>query len=477
MLNWGDKESAERLAAQLKELLRDRTMTFDQLAAVYSIKNGQSIRQRLKEMSRDRKEMTFPQFVSLMTDYFEPVGANRVRALSGASAAGDKTESSGGLDSSTAGKIDAGTAASTVASAAAAEPARALTPVAAAPPVSKSFATMKYADVSRCVQRILREQQGPLSVKQLEEIFQTTYGTGIEDIVGISTGEYLVRKENLFHHNAARGTVSLQSAMSSSPPSPPTADPDMVKDEAFVVREFEQLIEVMGPVVYISTLCGKFIQRNGTSVTSIISTRPADLFKRHPDVFMVVGAGNVTLKKYETLPEVSRLIDKPSSKALRISKAAEEARLPVPDIITEQHVVDEFRRLILSDGNDTAYISSLCGRFLQRFKKPVTSIITCKPTDFLRRYPDIFVMTGGGNVGLREVLGPCAVSVPPPPPRVPKMFRDDGISGNESSQQTEQPDDPEGVTRRPAIEQHQDDEEYHDGEEDEDEDFHDANEG
>ena len=54
-----------------------------------------------------------------------------------------------------------------------------------------------------------------------------------------------------------------------------------------------------------------------------------------------------------------------------------------------------------------------------------TGIITCKPAEFLRRYPDIFVMTGGGNVGLREVLGPDAVSVPPPPPRVPKGMRED----------------------------------------------------
>jgi len=45
----------------------------------------------------------------------------------------------------------------------------------------------------------------------------------------------------------------------------------------------------------------------------------------------------------------------------------------------------------------------------------------------MRRYPDVFVMTGGGNVGLREVLGPDAVSVPVPPPRMPKL-RDDQVS-------------------------------------------------
>jgi len=145
----------------------------------------------------------------------------------------------------------------------------------------------------------------------------------------------------------------------------------------------------------------------------------------------MVGAGNVTLRKYELSNEVQRLMEKPNSKTNRTAKAwpreeaVEDARLPVPEELTEEHVVEEFRRLILADGTDAVYISSLCGRFLQRFKKPVTSIITCKPADFLRKYPDIFVMTGGGNVGLREVLGPDAVSVPPPPPRIPKVIREE----------------------------------------------------
>lgn len=397
MLNWGDKDSAERLAAQLKELLRDRTMTFDQLASVYSIKHGQSVTQRLKEMSRDRRPMTLGDFIAQMTDYFEAVGRNQVRAAGVANANGGAKKAAGG----------APTASST-----------------AAPAVAKAatITVMKYADVSRGIQNILNEQHEPMRIDALEDAFKTQYSTSISDIVGMTTEEYLRRKENIFDYSSSRGTVFLQSAILTGPP---MAEPGAVKDETFVVKEFESLIEAMGPVVYISTLCGKFIQRNGTSVTSIINTRPLDLFKRHPGVFLIVGAGNVTLKKYESMPEVCRLLDKPSSKAQRISKAAEEAQLPVPDNITEQHVVDEFRRLVLSDAQDSVYISSLCGRFLQRFKKPVTQIINCKPAEFLRRYPDIFVMTGGGNVGLREVLGPDAVSVPPPPPRMPKVSRED----------------------------------------------------
>lgn len=408
MLNWGDKDSAERLAAQLKELLRDRTMTFDQLASVYSIKHGQSVTQRLKEMSRDRRPMTLGDFIAQMTDYFEAVSRNQVRAAGVVSSAGARKPGAGGYS-----------AASTAAAAS--------TAGTKAPPVT----VMKYADVSRGIQNILNEQHEPIRIEVLENVFKEQFGTSIADIVGMTTEEYLRRKENIFDYNTARGTVFLQSSILTGPP---MADPGAVKDEIFVVKEFEQLIEAMGPVVYISTLCGKFIQRNGTSVTSIINTRPLDLFKRHPGVFLIVGAGNVTLKKYEHMPEVCRLLDKPSSKAQRISKAAEEASLPIPENITEQHVVDEFRRLILSDAQDSVYISSLCGRFLQRFKKPVTAIISCKPAEFLRRYPDVFVMTGGGNVGLREVLGPDAVSVPPPPPRMPKVSRDDQTLSPEALQ-------------------------------------------
>merc|ERR1719174_2055031 len=366
-------------------------------------------------MSRDRRPMTLGDFIAQMTDYFEAVSRNQVRAAGVVSSAGARKPGAGGYS-----------AASTAA------------PAPAASGKAPQITVMKYADVSRGIQNILNEQHEPIRIEVLENVFKEQFGTSIADIVGMTTEEYLRRKENIFDYNSSRGTVFLQSSILIGPP---MADPGAVKDENFVVKEFEQLIEAMGPVVYISTLCGKFIQRNGTSVTSIINTRPLDLFKRHPGVFLIVGAGNVTLKKYEHMPEVCRLLDKPSSKAQRISKAAEEAQLPVPENITEQHVVDEFRRLILSDAQDSVYISSLCGRFLQRFKKPVTAIINCKPAEFLRRYPDVFVMTGGGNVGLREVLGPDAVSVPPPPPRMPKANEEDQVWSLEALQQITLTDD------------------------------------
>lgn len=427
MLNWGDKDAAERLAVQLRELLRDRTMTFDQLASCYSIRHGQSVTQRLKEMSRNGRPMSLGDFIAQMSDFFDVAGKSQVRARGGPSAS---PTPGGGQTGGGPPPLAPPPPRASVA------PARGATPAVA--PANEQAedaavpAVMKYADVSRGVQNILKEQHEPITVEELDCLFKQKFGTIVSDIVGMSTGEYLQRKENIFDYSPTRGTVFLQSGILSGPP---MADPTAVKDEAFVVREFEQLVEAMGPVVYISTLCGKFIQRNGISVTSIINTRPLDLFKRHPGVFLIVGQGNVTLKKYEHLPDVQRLVDKPSSKAQRIVKAAEEAQLPVPELITEQHVVEEFRRLVLADGTDSVYISSLCGRFLQRFKKPVTSIISCKPAEFLRRYPEVFVMTGGGNVGLREVLGPDAVSVPPPPPRVPKAMREEQLLGSEAVQQ------------------------------------------
>lgn len=404
MLNWGDKDAAEKLALQLKELLRERTMTFDQVASCYSIKHGESVNQRLKDMSRDRRPMLLSDFLSQMNDSFELIGKNQVKAripqatttqpaLAGnaANAGYQRPQQASPLPSSPS-------------------PTSFLDKAAAA-------STMRYSDVSRNIQSILKESSGCMAVKVLEKLFLDRFATSIGDVVGISTAEYLHRKENIFDYNPSTDTVCLKSGSTAGPAVPAS---NVVKDEAFIVKEFETMIEAMGPVVYISTLCGKFIQRNGVSVTSVTSARPLDLFRRNPGIFLMVGAGNVTLKRFESLPEVQKFMDKPSSKAQRMAKAAEEAQLPVPEVISERHVVEEFRRLILADGLQCVYISSLCGRFLQRFKKPVTGIINCKPAEFLRRYPDIFVMTGGGNVGLREVLGPDAVSVPPPPPRMPK---------------------------------------------------------
>mmetsp|Transcript_9073 Transcript_9073/g.24301 ORF Transcript_9073/g.24301 Transcript_9073/m.24301 type:complete len:765 (-) Transcript_9073:53-2347(-) len=428
MLNWGDKDAAERLAVQLQELLRDRTMTYDQLASIYSIKQGHSVTQRLKEMSRDRRPMALGDFIGQMTDYFGMPGKNQVKCIASAASARPAAAASA---PAAAAPTPAAPGPSPPAAAGVGQPPAGQAAASADDDDAAPMVTMKYADVSRGVQNILKEANERILVDHLDEQFRQKFGTDISDVVGMSTGEYLQRKENIFDYRPGENTVALHSAILSGPP---PADSGATKDETFVVREFESLIETMGPVVYISTLCGKFIQRNGISVTSVISTRPLDLFKRHPGVFLIVGAGNVTLKKYEHMPDVQRLLDKPSSKAQRIAKAAEEAQLPVPQSITERHVVEEFRRLILVDGTDSVYISSLCGRFLQRFKKPVTQIIDCKPAEFLRRYPDVFVMTGGGNVGLREVLGPDAVSVPPPPPRVPKALREEQIMASEHIQ-------------------------------------------
>ncbi|CAE7519560.1 unnamed protein product [Symbiodinium microadriaticum] len=396
MQDCGDRGDAEQLALQLKGLLRDKTMTHNQLASCYSISQGHSLMQKLKEMSRD-DQMTLTAFVHEFPEHFETVGSNQLKARPAQqpeSKAPCQPEPGAEQEREQGERLGA---------AALAEP-------------------MRYSELSRSLRALLSSGPGrPLPLDELDALFIERYKTSVSAVAGMSLAEYLQRKDSLFEYEPVQQTVKLLDRGAT------VAAGEM--DESFVVREFVQLIEALGPVTYISTLCGKFIQRNGISVTSVISSRPLDLFKRHPNSFLVLGAGNVTLKKYESLPEVQRLMETAVPKARRGVKPAEaeESTFEVPDILTEQHVVEEFRRLILADGVDSVYISSLCGRFLQRFKKPVTAIIDGKPAEFLRRYPEIFVMTGGGNVGLREVLGADAVSVLPPPTRT-KPVQDDATA-------------------------------------------------
>merc|ERR550514_914130 len=179
-------------------------------------------------MSRDRRQMHLGDFVAQMTDDFETTGRDQVKVRKG--------EPNGVSDAPPAGTASA-------------EAPKA----APAPDSQKPLAAIKYADVSRGIQNILKERHEPITCEGLEDLFRQKFGTSIADVVGMSIGEYLQRKENIFDYNPNNGTVFLQSSILAGPP---VADPNSVKDEHFVVREFEQLIESMGPVVYISTLCG-----------------------------------------------------------------------------------------------------------------------------------------------------------------------------------------------------------------------------
>jgi len=255
-----------------------------------------------------------------------------------------------------------------------------------------------YADVSRGIQRIFKELREPLTIAALEAVFLQRFGKTIAEIAGISCVEYLQRKSNVFEYDPDEDRVFLHPSILAGPP---IADPNLPKDEHFVVDEFERLIEDLGPVCYISALCGKFIQRNGVSVTSITNVRPLDLFKRHPDKFLILGGGNVSLTRLRDQPEVQALMHG-HPKAKSNPRVQQEVQASVPEVITELDVVEEFRRLILQDGNQKVYISSLCGRFLQRYRKPVTAIISSRPADFLRKHPDVFELLGGGNVRLRD---------------------------------------------------------------------------
>jgi len=168
-----------------------------------------------------------------------------------------------------------------------------------------------------------------------------------------------------------------------------------------LVRIFEENSE--GPIMHSSVLCSLFMQQLGASVTEISGKKPMELFRQHPESFIWLSSGNVALAKYRedkaVQHELKLLDDQP--KCVRVKAAAAEAALPVPEKVTEEDVVNYMLGLLKeNEDRDSIYISALCGRFMQRFRKPVTEIVGCKPTDFLKKYKDIFYLEKGGHVKL-----------------------------------------------------------------------------
>jgi len=168
-----------------------------------------------------------------------------------------------------------------------------------------------------------------------------------------------------------------------------------------LVRIFEESSE--GPIMHSSVLCSLFMQQLGASVTEISGKKPMELFRQHPQAFIWLSSGNVALAKYRedkaVQHELKLLDDQP--KCVRVKAAAAEAALPVPEKVTEEDVVNYMIGLLQeNEDRDSIYISALCGRFMQRFRKPVTEIVGCKPTDFLKKYKDVFYLEKGGHVKL-----------------------------------------------------------------------------
>jgi hypothetical protein len=168
-----------------------------------------------------------------------------------------------------------------------------------------------------------------------------------------------------------------------------------------LVRIFEENSE--GPIMHSSVLCSLFMQQLGASVTEISGKKPMELFRQHPQAFIWLSSGNVALSKYRedkaVQHELKLLDDQP--KCVRVKAAAAEAALPVPEKVTEEDVVRYMIGLLKeNEDRDSIYISALCGRFMQRFRKPVTEIVGCKPTDFLKRHKEIFYLEKGGHVKL-----------------------------------------------------------------------------
>merc|ERR1719162_164537 len=106
-------------------------------------------------MSRDRRPMTLGDFIAQMTDYFDAVSRNQVRAA-GAPGASKGEAKPAGYPAGPAGF---------------AAPAPAVTVGAGG--------VMKYADVSRGIQNILNQQASAIRIDELEIVFKEQFGTSI----------------------------------------------------------------------------------------------------------------------------------------------------------------------------------------------------------------------------------------------------------------------------------------------------------
>lgn len=168
-----------------------------------------------------------------------------------------------------------------------------------------------------------------------------------------------------------------------------------------LVRIFEEHSE--GPIMHSSVLCSLFMQRHGSSVTDVSGRKPMELFRQHPESFLWLSSGNVALTKSRgdrAVQHELKLLDE-QPKSVRVRAAAAEAAMPVPENVSEQDVIDYMIGLLHENAErDSIYISALCGRFMQRFRRPVTEVVGCKPTDFLKRHSDKFYLEKGGHVKL-----------------------------------------------------------------------------
>lgn len=477
-----------QLPQQLLEVLRDHTMTFEQLSTYYAIKFRGGLQDRL----RGAKVGTVREYLEQFSTLFEIVDGKAVRA----------------------------------------RPKEPL-PNADVVPVSlvgtpAPLVTIRYAHVSKAVQKLLNASPGSrMEMAALEKAFQASFNVSIISVVGMSTEEYLQRKHNVFgiegtavylqpeyckpveshgeqskddsrnkfqkepqkvtqspdrapkgaheSHNGEKADSCAVRTESQTAPGPNLHQPKAkivnavkqaeilfvpdVKPEAqmqeerkrgnsnssinapsattlhpdgdatsmpsqnpqspqpqkstdkkeglplFVVDELVRIFEDQseGPIMHSSVLCSLFMQRHGSSVTEVSGCKPMELFRQHPQAFIWLSSGNVALEKFRcdsAVQQELRLLDE-QPKSVRVKAAAAEASLPVPEHVSEQDVVDYMVGLLLENSaRQSIYVSALCGRFMQRFRKPVTEIVGCKPTDFLRRHRDIFYMEKGGHVRL-----------------------------------------------------------------------------
>lgn len=451
--------AAERLPQQLMTVLRAQSMTVEQLATYYSIKYGQVLSEVVRTTTTPptkdattAKAVTIRTYLESLTDFFEFQG-DRVRVKEGGQKAASpwkrstpkhpveekaeeeaekkefpQKDSNNAALKPSAAKKPAGSSVIPEEirvflreSGMPAIPEEPISPQAATSPVAagKKEAVFFTPVVGEKEVPVVEEPKAPAKKPDEDDAASSSADTEGTDKVRPRWADMVEDEDwdsdqDLLEIATTRcttpppATQKESAANATRDPAPPAMDFD------FVVSELAQLLIGTGhPVAHSSVLSSQFMHKHGVSVTDCSKMRPVDVFKKS-DTFLWLGSGNVALVKDEHLPSVKEqlrlLTDRP--KEARVKEAQLEASLPVPDVVTEKDVVEYFQRLILNTGGGSVYISALCGRFMQRFKRPVTAVVGCKPVDFFKRHAAEFLVEMGGHVRLN---GPAPAHLLEPP--------------------------------------------------------------
>lgn len=101
-----------------------------------------------------------------------------------------------------------------------------------------------------------------------------------------------------------------------------------IAPQAFsVVEEVKRILEENSGVMDVTNLCSKFVQKFNVSIASVANMRPAELFEKEKDLFVVIGRGQVGLKSVveEQRRQRSEVQQPPPRQQVREAKVSEAA--------------------------------------------------------------------------------------------------------------------------------------------------------